>query len=426
MKKKLILLTLVWAFLFQTIVSAATISQFKDVQSGAWYYGRVDFCIQRNLFGGISDTEFAPTMPMTRGMLVTVLGRYENVNTANYCGSSFNDVLNGSYYEKYIEWAKTNGIVNGRDDTYFAPDEQISRQDLCTIFVRYLEGKGYSLTERTNRFIDDSYIAAYAKNAVYKLANVGIVNGYEDGRFFGSNSASRAEVATMFYNLINWIEAKQQTETIKFYSGIPMQVPDYGAIYNSALLKTTSGEGYKDFFYNSPANFQVNVDNYANLLKNYGYVYSQYYTEYVSSVLGYTLLAFSQMDKFEVVTISLYQGFLWIGTFWETAPKTLIPMYVGLPFEVPNFGKIYNTNLISSSMLSSNNSASFIYEWPAESIIADYIMILESNGFHFDLETSEYFTKQSGNEIFYYKNSAGFYVAISSFKGNFWIGVYWQ
>ena len=208
MKKKLIALFLLLAILPAFAAPSAT--SFKDVPKDSWFYNQVNFCVERGLFSGTSATEFAPVMPMTRGMLVTVLGRYEKPNIAGF-NNAFSDVPRGSYYEQYIAWAHGQGIVNGKSAASFAPNDEISRQDLCTIFVRYLEGKGHALSERAGKFSDDSGIAPYAKSAVYKLANVGIVNGYTDGSFAPMGSAARAEVATIFFNLITWIEGNAST-----------------------------------------------------------------------------------------------------------------------------------------------------------------------------------------------------------------------
>ena len=50
---------------------------FEDVVKGSWYYDAVAFVVDRELFNGISKTEFAPDKIMTRAMLVTVLWRLD-------------------------------------------------------------------------------------------------------------------------------------------------------------------------------------------------------------------------------------------------------------------------------------------------------------------------------------------------------------
>ena len=52
---------------------------------------------------------------------------------------------------------------------------------------------------------DAADIDDYAKDAVYALANAGVVGGYEDGSMRPQGEATRAEVAVMIYKFLNVI-----------------------------------------------------------------------------------------------------------------------------------------------------------------------------------------------------------------------------
>jgi lysophospholipase L1-like esterase len=56
--------------------SAAVISDFSDVSTGSWFYESVKFVTENGMFNGTSISTFSPGQTMTRGMFVTVLGRY--------------------------------------------------------------------------------------------------------------------------------------------------------------------------------------------------------------------------------------------------------------------------------------------------------------------------------------------------------------
>ena len=69
---------------------------FSDVNSSAWYASAVDFAAGRELFAGVSQNAFAPSLPLSRGMLATVLFRLEDAGTQK-TESVFADVAKGAW-----------------------------------------------------------------------------------------------------------------------------------------------------------------------------------------------------------------------------------------------------------------------------------------------------------------------------------------
>jgi hypothetical protein len=185
------------------------IARFTDVQNH-WAVESISYVVEKGLFAGTSDNTFSPDRSMTRGMLVTVLGRLYGADVGSYAVSSFSDVEAGQYYAPYIEWAKANGIVSGVGDNKFAPDAEISRQDLAALLMRYADfsQKQFPVTLQYVTFSDDAEIADYAKTAVETLYRGGIISGRpglspEGGNVFDpSGSATRAEVASMLQRFI--------------------------------------------------------------------------------------------------------------------------------------------------------------------------------------------------------------------------------
>ena len=50
-------------------------------------------------------------MPMTRGMVVIVLGKLVGVDIANYSGASFYDVDASQHYAPYVKWAADSAVA---------------------------------------------------------------------------------------------------------------------------------------------------------------------------------------------------------------------------------------------------------------------------------------------------------------------------
>lgn len=124
-----------------------------------------------------------------------------------YSGA-FADLEDGSYYNGYVQWGNALGLVQGVSSSSYAPYSYISRQDLCVLIYRYLtEYMSYNLSSTTGTFTDDEDIADYAKTAVYAMKKIGVVKGYEDGSFYPFGNATRAEIATIFTNLYQWMNS---------------------------------------------------------------------------------------------------------------------------------------------------------------------------------------------------------------------------
>ena len=86
---------------------------YKDVDQTQWYHNAVDYVLGNDLMKGTGKTTFSPDATLTRGMVVTVLGRMAGVKTADYAGTSFSDVKAGSWYAPYVQWASKQGLVKG-------------------------------------------------------------------------------------------------------------------------------------------------------------------------------------------------------------------------------------------------------------------------------------------------------------------------
>ncbi|MBQ6947762.1 MAG: S-layer homology domain-containing protein [Clostridia bacterium] len=172
--------------------------QFSDLEK-SWYNTAVEYALGRHLFYGVSETSFAPHEAMTRGMFVTVLGRLAGA-AGQPC--DFADVPQKAYYAGYVGWAKAAGIVSGVSDTRFAPEEQITREQLARLLVGFADYKMLSLREEEAvPFADDTAIARWAKEAVYRCRSAGLLSGKGHNEFDPAGQATRAEVATVLYNL---------------------------------------------------------------------------------------------------------------------------------------------------------------------------------------------------------------------------------
>ena len=190
---------------FKAETPAPVALPFTDVKSGNWFYDAVKYAYAQGLMTGTSATTFAPNGPMNRAMIVTVLYRLEK-SPAVTGASKFTDVPAGQWYSDAVAWAAANKIVNGYDETTFGPMNAVTREQMAAILFRYEQVKGLenvTLEENLNRFPDQNKISAYAIPALQWAVGQKIINGNADGTLDPTGTATRAQVAQIFTNLLN-------------------------------------------------------------------------------------------------------------------------------------------------------------------------------------------------------------------------------
>ena len=198
MNKKRLILTLVLALCtVMCFTNCASASTYTDTEH--WAKNYIDYVTEQEYFYGTSDTTFSPDMPMTRGMFVTVLARYNNADLNQYKLCPFKDIMEEKYYTKSVLWAYENNIVAGVTDKMFAPDSPLTREQAATILYRYLKLECDNTVPNYN---DWNEVSNWAKDAVATLSNKKLMVG-SDGNFNPKNNITRAEVAVLFSRLDN-------------------------------------------------------------------------------------------------------------------------------------------------------------------------------------------------------------------------------
>lgn len=105
---------------------------FTDIPSNYWGAEGIAFATSRELFTGTGANIFSPDIAMTRGMIVTVLARFEGVGTTT----------GGIWYDAGAAWTVENGISDASN-----MDASLTREQLVTMLYRYAQAKGYDTTQ---------------------------------------------------------------------------------------------------------------------------------------------------------------------------------------------------------------------------------------------------------------------------------------
>ena len=140
-------------------------------------------------------------MNITRAMFVTIIYRMDGEPDADG-GYAFEDVSGDAYYADAVAWATANGIVTGYSANEFAPDGNITREQMAAILWRYAQYKeiDVSVGEDTNilSYSDATPISEYAIPAMQWTCGAGVMNGNTDNTLSPKSSATRAQAAAVF------------------------------------------------------------------------------------------------------------------------------------------------------------------------------------------------------------------------------------
>ncbi len=131
-------------------------------------------------------------------LMVKIYNRYEYMHMSEYPSDSevlfpFKDVPEDHWARKYIEYAYSNGIINGKDKNTFAPDKNITIRDCIVVLLNANAEEGYQRqhlldTAKELGGYPDGYIKIAKENEL-------IIDELPE------KIASRGDIVTILYNV---------------------------------------------------------------------------------------------------------------------------------------------------------------------------------------------------------------------------------
>ncbi|HKM01921.1 MAG TPA: S-layer homology domain-containing protein, partial [Sedimentibacter sp.] len=177
---------------------------FKDVAEDAWYYDAVSFIAARGITIGTGDGYFNPDAKLTRGQFIVMIMRAYGITPDDNYEDNFADA-NDTYYTGYLAAAKRLGLSNGVGNNLFAPDNDITRQDMFTLLYRLLKAldklpKAIE-TNKLTSFNDVDQIDSWALDAMTLFAESLIIQG-SGQKINPKETTNRAQMAQVLYNIL--------------------------------------------------------------------------------------------------------------------------------------------------------------------------------------------------------------------------------
>lgn len=239
MKRRLVSLVLTVCLVLSLAPAAlAADHPFRDVKSNDWFGEYVAYVYGEGLMRGTSDAMFEPQTTMSRAMLVTVLWRMAGEPySSGYC--PFYDVPDWEWYAEPVAWAWENGVVMGTSDTMFSPNNDITREQMVTIFHRFAQAMSLDTAAwvELSGYSDLRRIDSWASEAFGWAVAQGMIAGNTDGTLNPDGNATRAECATIIWRFDRWMDGIQPGHTPAFHDAKRQS-------YNKGTNKQLTGKPY--------------------------------------------------------------------------------------------------------------------------------------------------------------------------------------
>lgn len=174
---------------FVKIDAGSVLDDFTDVNPNAWYAEAVEFVVEEGLMTGTSSTTFAPDTSMSRAMIWTVLAAYNDYNTSG----------GNPWYAPGQQWAMVNGVSDGT-----SPNGSITREQLAVMLWR---AAGSPETSKSlSGYADASSVSDWAVEALAWAVDNGIISGMGGSSLAPQTTATRAQVAVMLMQFVDYME----------------------------------------------------------------------------------------------------------------------------------------------------------------------------------------------------------------------------
>ena len=145
---------------------------------------------------GYEDGTVRPGTNITRAEVATIFFRLLTDETRESYwsqSSGFTDVASGAWYNNAVSTLTRAGILDGYEDGSFRPNASITRAEFTKIAVSFFKHAGGASSNPFNDVPDSAWYAEFVKAA----AELGLIDGYEDGTFRPNAPITRAEACTI-------------------------------------------------------------------------------------------------------------------------------------------------------------------------------------------------------------------------------------
>ena len=171
---------------------------FRDIDNCVWAHSSIKNLSDSGIINGFDKYRFGPSRNITREQFVKIVVCALGIDITNVQDVNFKDADKSQWYYPYLCAAYSKNIITGETADVFGVGNPVTREQMATIIYRAYTGEGYTFERKgIKHFLDATSISDYAKTAVDKMSDSGVITGMEDGTFAPKDFALRSQAAVM-------------------------------------------------------------------------------------------------------------------------------------------------------------------------------------------------------------------------------------
>lgn len=251
---------------------------FSDVPQTHPNYVAIMYLKSQGILGGYEDGTFKPDALVNRAEALKILMMGNKVEVPETVAqASFSDYQVSDWFAKYVEQAKTLGIINGNPDGTFAPARNVNRAEFIKMML-ILNGL------KTEKWVDQALFADVPKGEWFTpymnyAGQAGLITKDENNMLHPSRELTRGDVAEIMYLMIV-IRSDQNTQFLVTQAEAQMSQIEIYIAGNNILAAKRASELSVDFtqqaYRNMPDNSVVLAA--AKLARAYDYLMNSFIT----------------------------------------------------------------------------------------------------------------------------------------------------
>lgn len=179
-----------WALMLAlslTVLCAAV----PQAEAAKWMEPYLEQVVDWGVMRGDAAGNLNPDRVITRAEFVVMMNRAFGFTEPG--PNSFSDVAGSAWYAQDMAIAKKAGYFNGSAEGLAKPGALVTREQAAAMLGRCLRMKGDGVMN--THFSDNQAIGPWSRGLVQECADMGIIQGYEDGTFRPRNHITRGQMA---------------------------------------------------------------------------------------------------------------------------------------------------------------------------------------------------------------------------------------
>jgi hypothetical protein len=189
------------------------IGQFTDIQNH-WAKPYIEFIGAKGIIKGKAQGIFAPEDNVTRAEFTAMLTRLLELDNKSTSTLPFIDVAEKDWFYEVVNTAFASGLIQGKGNL-FDPNGLITREEMVVLITRAASAKdkstpvdGLEIEELLSPFKDKEEISHWARTEAAIALKLGLIQGTGPDCFEPKVNATRAQAATVMYNLYSIFDPK--------------------------------------------------------------------------------------------------------------------------------------------------------------------------------------------------------------------------